>query len=285
MPKECLNLTEITGSYFFPLFHWLVCFLASQVQAQKPAFSLRPTPDDLEKNCNSNWWEDWGDQRTNSSLYSSAILCLALSGVMLQELHITVMLSKQSNRAAEASKEKALHCSECSISVAREEKLYCVHLDKFLSPISNYLITLYQCIFEIDWGRGEVSGVWGPLHLTIKINLLQQGTTCSADMQLLKIRFGEHPNSFKVPGDFRKLTQTEGPPVDLKLSYLQSFFNKSWYPRPQPHVSGRRFCLLQQKFAAQPDYIIWRDKEREEKPGTLIILNSGCFRKLAITYN
>lgn len=45
------------------------------------------------------------------------------------------------------------------------------------------------------------------LHLLVKINYFQSGTTWSAVMQLLNIRFGEHPNSFKVPGDFRKLMQ------------------------------------------------------------------------------
>lgn len=88
----------------------------------------------------------------------TAILRLPLSGVMLQGLCITVMLSKHSNRAAEASKQKALCCTECSISVSklpeipREQKLYCIHLDKFLSTTSNDLKTLYQCVFEIDWG-------------------------------------------------------------------------------------------------------------------------------------
>lgn len=71
-----------------------------------------------------------------------------------------------------------------------------------------------------------------------------------------------------------------GPPVDLKLPYLQSFFNESWYPRPQLYVSGRRSCLLQQKAVAQPGYPIWK-----EKPGTLIPLNTGCFRKLAVVNN
>lgn len=52
-------------------------------------------------------------------VHLSAILRLALSGVMLQEPHITIMLSKHSNRAAEASKQKVLCCTECSISVSK----------------------------------------------------------------------------------------------------------------------------------------------------------------------
>ena len=102
-------------------------------------------------------------------IHLSAILCLALSGVMLQELHITITLSKYSNRAAEASQQKALCCTECSISVSklpeipREQKLYCVHLGKFLSTTSNDLKTLYQCIFETDCGGGCV-GTTSPIN-------------------------------------------------------------------------------------------------------------------------
>lgn len=71
----------------------------------------------------------------NVCIHLSAILCLALSGVMLQELHITSVLCKQSDTAAEARKQ-ALCCTECSISVSklteipREQKSYHVHLVK-----------------------------------------------------------------------------------------------------------------------------------------------------------
>lgn len=51
-------------------------------------------------------------------IHLSAIPCPSLSGVMVQELHITIMLSKNSNRAAEASKQKALCCAEGSIAVS-----------------------------------------------------------------------------------------------------------------------------------------------------------------------
>lgn len=69
-------------------------------------------------------------------IHLSAFLCLAQSRVMLQELHITGVLCKHSDRAAEARKQKALCCTECSISVSklpevpREQKLYCAHLGK-----------------------------------------------------------------------------------------------------------------------------------------------------------
>jgi len=78
-------------------------------------------------------------------IHLSAILRLALSGVMLQELHITTMRSKHSNRATEAGKQKALCCTVCSISVSklpeipREQKLYCADLDKFPSTTANDL--------------------------------------------------------------------------------------------------------------------------------------------------
>lgn len=64
-------------------------------------------------------------------IHLSAILCLALSGVTLQELHITSVLCKQSDIAAEARKQKALCCTEYSISVSksteipREQKSLC----------------------------------------------------------------------------------------------------------------------------------------------------------------
>lgn len=70
-------------------------------------------------------------------IHLSAILCLALSGVMLQELHITSVLCKHNDIAAEAREQKALCCTECSTSaskspeIRREQKLYCVYLGKF----------------------------------------------------------------------------------------------------------------------------------------------------------
>lgn len=45
-------------------------------------------------------------------IHLSAILCLALSGVMLQELHITRVLCKHSDIAAEARKK---HCAALSV--------------------------------------------------------------------------------------------------------------------------------------------------------------------------
>lgn len=46
-----------------------------------------------------------------------------------------------------------------------------------------------------------------PRHLSRRINYLQREATWSAVTQQLRIRFGEHPSSFKVPGDFRKAIQ------------------------------------------------------------------------------
>lgn len=92
-------------------------------------------------------------------IHLSAILCLALSGVMLQELHITSVLCKHSDIAAEAKKQKALCCTECSISVSkspeipREQKLYCVHLSK-LNPLSQMFWKYYNSAYLRQTGGG-----------------------------------------------------------------------------------------------------------------------------------
>lgn len=99
-------------------------------------------------------------------IHLSAVLCLALSGLMLQELHVAVTLSKPSIRPAESSKQKSLYCTECCIygmklpEIPREQKLCFVHLDEFPSAISNDLNPLHQGILEKG---GGCAGTTSPL--------------------------------------------------------------------------------------------------------------------------
>lgn len=80
-----------------------------------------------------------------------------------------------------------------------------------------------------------------------------------------------------------------GPPVDLKLPDLQSFFSESWYPSPQLYQDlSFMFQAGDSAFHKKrpwPSQATLSGDRRKEKPGMLIHLHAGCFRKLAIMNN
>lgn len=131
-------------------------------------------------------------------IHSSAVLCLELCGLMLKELHITITFS---NRPAEFSKQKGLFCTEYCIygiklpEISREQKLYFAHRGKLPSAISNDLQHTREwwglCRYHVTINRNKFLPAWSSMELL-----------CSS---LVSVRFEEHANSFKIPGDFRKV--------------------------------------------------------------------------------
>ena len=139
-------------------------------------------------------------------VFTQVLFCLALCGMMLQELHITVTFS---NGPAESSKQKELFCTECCIcgiklpEIPREQKLHFAHPGKLPSAISNDLEPLHLCILG---NGGGCAGTMSPISENQFLPAWSSTELlCSS---LVSVRFEEHANSFKMPEGFRKAVQS-----------------------------------------------------------------------------
>lgn len=120
--------------------------------------------------------------------------------------------------------------------ILREQKLSCVHLDMFLTTTSNDIKKPLKPMHIWDgWG-----GVWGcGYHFTYQSKQITSRVVLDGELLCSCLTSDLENTLTQSSKRFQEIKS--GPPVHLKLPYLQSFLSKSWSPTSQLYLPSSRF--------------------------------------------